>query len=60
MLCLLQEEGQGRAGVALGLLVLAIVVLALVACGACAILLLLGPQIGNIFSRINSGMSGAG
>lgn len=42
-----REEAQGTVEYALLLVMVAIIVL--------AILLLLGPQIGNIFSRITSG-----
>ncbi len=44
------EEGQGLVEYALILVLVAIVVI--------AILALLGPQIGNIFSRITSGLGG--
>ncbi len=47
-----QEEGQGMVEYALILVLVAIVVI--------AILMLLGPQIGNIFSRITSGLRTAG
>lgn len=50
MLFLHREEGQGLVEYALVLVLVAIVVI--------AILTLLGPQIGNVFSRITSGMSG--
>ena len=56
MLSLLEEEGQAKVGYAVGLVVLLIFVLVLVVCCTCAILLLLGPQIGNVFSRISSGL----
>ncbi|MGB3905769.1 MAG: Flp family type IVb pilin [Anaerolineae bacterium] len=52
MLYLPQEEGQGMVEYALILVLVAIVVI--------AILFLLGPQIGNIFSRITSGLVSAG
>ncbi|TKJ31107.1 MAG: pilus assembly protein [Chloroflexi bacterium B3_Chlor] len=52
MLYLPQEEGQGMVEYALILVLVAIVVI--------AILFLLGPQIGNIFSRITSGLIKAG
>ncbi len=52
MLYLPQEEGQGMVEYALILVLVAIVVI--------AILMLLGPQIGNIFSRITSGLISAG
>lgn len=48
MVYLPQEEGQGMVEYALILVLVAIVVI--------AILTLLGPQIGNIFSRITSGL----
>jgi pilus assembly protein Flp/PilA len=44
-----REEGQGLVEYALILVLVAIVVI--------AILLLLGPQIANVFSRITSGIS---
>jgi pilus assembly protein Flp/PilA len=48
VLYLPHEEGQGMVEYALILVLVSIVVI--------AILLLLGPQIGNIFSRITSGL----
>lgn len=48
MLFLQREEGQGLVEYALILVLVAIVVI--------AILTLLGPQIGNVFSRIVSGL----
>lgn len=48
MLFLHREEGQGLVEYALILVLVAIVVI--------AILTLLGPQIGNVFSRITSGL----
>jgi pilus assembly protein Flp/PilA len=48
VLYLPQEEGQGMVEYALVLVLVAIVVL--------AILMILGPQIGNIFSRITSAL----
>ena len=48
MLFLNREEGQGLVEYALILVLVAIVVI--------AILTLLGPQIGNVFSRITSGL----
>lgn len=48
MLFLQREEGQGLVEYALILVLVAIVVI--------AILTLLGPQIGNVFSRITSGL----
>ncbi len=44
------EKGQGLVEYALILVLVAIVVIAIV--------MLMGPQIGNIFSRITSGLSG--
>lgn len=44
------EEGQGLVEYALILVLVAIVVI--------AILAIVGPQIGNIFSRVTSGLSG--
>jgi pilus assembly protein Flp/PilA len=52
VLYLPEEEGQGMVEYALILVLVAIVVI--------AILMLLGPQIGNIFSRITSGLLRAG
>jgi pilus assembly protein Flp/PilA len=48
MLFLQREEGQGLVEYALVLVLVAVVVI--------AILTLLGPQIGNVFSRITSAM----
>jgi pilus assembly protein Flp/PilA len=48
MLFLQREEGQGLVEYALILVLVAIIVI--------AILTLLGPQIGNVFSRITSGL----
>ncbi len=48
MLFLQREEGQGLVEYALVLVLVAVVVI--------AILTLLGPQIGNVFSRIVSGL----
>ncbi len=45
-----QEEGQGLVEYALILVLVAIVVI--------AILALLGPQIGNIFSKVTNGLGG--
>lgn len=50
MLYLPREEGQGLVEYALILVLVAIVVI--------AILLLIGPQVANIFSRITNGLSG--
>lgn len=52
MLYLPREEGQGLVEYALILVLVAIVVI--------AILMILGPQIGNVFSRITSGLQTAG
>lgn len=49
MLYLPNEEGQGLVEYALILVLVAIIVI--------AILTLLGPQIGNVFSRITYGMT---
>lgn len=48
MLFLQREEGQGLVEYALVLVLVAVVVI--------AILTLLGPQIGNVFSRITDGL----
>jgi pilus assembly protein Flp/PilA len=48
MLFLQREEGQGLVEYALILVLVAIVVI--------AILTLLGPQIGNVFSKINNAL----
>lgn len=45
-----EQEGQGLVEYALILVLVAIVVI--------AILAILGPQIGNIFSRVTNGLSG--
>ena len=45
-----EEKGQGLVEYALILVLVAIVVI--------AILAILGPQIGNIFSRVTSGLGG--
>ncbi len=49
MLFLNREHGQGLVEYALVLVLVAVVII--------AILTLLGPQIGNVFSRITSGLS---
>lgn len=49
MLYLPNEEGQGLVEYALILVLVAIIVI--------AILRVLGPQIGNVFSRITSGLT---
>jgi pilus assembly protein Flp/PilA len=51
MLYLPREEGQGLVEYALILVLVALIVI--------AILMVLGPQIGNVFSRITSGLSAA-
>jgi len=51
MLYLPREEGQGLVEYALILVLVAIIVI--------AILMVLGPQIGNVFSRVTSGLAGA-
>ncbi|MCJ7668091.1 MAG: pilus assembly protein [Anaerolineae bacterium] len=48
MLYLPREEGQGLVEYALILVLVALIVI--------AILMVLGPQIGNVFSRITSGL----
>ena len=50
MLFLHREEGQGLVEYALILVLVAIVVI--------AILTILGPQIGNVFSQITNGLEG--
>ena len=52
MLFLNREDGQGLVEYALILVLVAIVVI--------AILALLGPQIGNVFSRITNALGAAG
>ncbi|MCJ7667908.1 MAG: pilus assembly protein [Anaerolineae bacterium] len=52
MLYLPREEGQGLVEYALILVLVALIVI--------AILMVLGPQIGNVFSRITSGLATAG
>lgn len=49
MLFLHREEGQGLVEYALVLVLVAVVII--------AILTVLGPQIGNVFSKITSGLS---
>lgn len=51
MLFLTHEDGQGLVEYALILVLVAIIVI--------AILALLGPQIGNVFSQIINGLQGA-
>lgn len=50
MLFLNREQGQGLVEYALVLVLVAVVVI--------AILTLLGPQIGNVFSKITNGLGG--
>ena len=50
MLFLVRESGQGLVEYALVLVLVAVVVI--------AILTLLGPQIGNVFSQITCGLNG--
>lgn len=50
MLFLNREKGQGLVEYALVLVLVAVVVI--------AILTLLGPQIGNVFSKITNGLGG--
>jgi pilus assembly protein Flp/PilA len=47
-----KEKGQGLVEYALILVLVAVVVI--------AVLLILGPMIGNVFSKINSGLVSAG
>jgi hypothetical protein len=54
----LDEEGRSKVWVAIGLAVLVCVVL--VPCMTCVALLIAGPAIGNVFSRINSGLEAGG
>lgn len=49
MLYLPREEGQGLVEYALILVLVALIVI--------AILMVLGPQIGNVFSRITNGLA---
>lgn len=56
MLCLPQEEGRSKAGCGLGLAVALVAVLVVVLCVICALLLILGPTIGNIFNGVESGL----
>lgn len=49
MLYLPREEGQGLVEYALILVLVALIVI--------AILMVLGPQIGNVFSRITAGLN---
>ena len=49
MLFLNREEGQGLVEYALVLVLVAVIII--------AILTLLGPQIGNVFSRITAGLT---
>ena len=50
MLYLVQEDGQGLVEYALILVLVAIVVI--------AVLALIGPQIGNVFSQVTSALGG--
>ncbi len=52
MLFLSREDGQGLVEYALILVLVAIIVI--------AVLILLGPQIGNVFSRIINALGAAG
>ncbi len=54
----LQEEGRGKVWLAIGLAVLVIVVV--IPCITCLVLLIAGPAIGNVFSRIESGLEAGG
>jgi hypothetical protein len=54
----LQEEGRGKVWLAIGLALLVCVVL--VPCVTCLMLTLLGPQIGNVFSGVTSGLEAGG
>ena len=58
MLCLQEEEGRARVwlGLALGVLVCVV----LIPCVTCVTLLIAGPQIGNVFSRVSSGLGAGG
>ena len=47
-----KEKGQGLVEYALILVLVAVVVI--------AVLLILGPMIGNVFTKINSGLGSAG
>jgi len=58
MLYLQEEEGRAKVWLGLGLGLAIIVVL--IPCIACVTLLILGPQIGNIFSRVSSGLEAGG
>ena len=60
MVYLQHEEGRAKVGCGVGLVVALVAILALVACVTCALLLVLGPQIGNVFSSIESGLGAAG
>jgi hypothetical protein len=54
----LQEEGRGKVWLAIGLALLVCVVF--VPCVSCVIMLIAGPQIGNVFSRVSSGLEAGG
>ena len=58
MLYLQEEEGRAKLWLGLGLGLAVIVVLIL--CIACVTLLMVGPQIGNVFSRVTSGLEAGG
>jgi len=55
----LQEE-EGRAKVWLGLVLGLLVCVVLIPCVICVTLLIAGPQIGNVFSRVSSGLEAGG
>jgi hypothetical protein len=58
MLYLHEEEGRAKVWLGLGLGLAVIVVL--IPCITCLALVVFGPQIGNIFSRVNSGLEAGG
>ena len=58
MLNLHEEEGRAKVWLGLGLGLAVIVVL--IPCLTCVSLLVFGPQIGNIFSRVTSGLEAGG
>ena len=58
MLPLQEEEGRAKVWLGLGLGLAVIVVL--IPCLTCVSLLVFGPQIGNIFSRVTSGLEAGG
>jgi hypothetical protein len=53
-----QEEGRAKLWLGLGLAPAVVVVL--IPCLTCVILLVFGPQIANIFSRVSSGLEAGG